>query len=136
NHGTVWAIAFAPSGKQVAYGAEDGSVWVWDLGGKAAPRRLGFHDGEGLNYVRLVKYTGDGQLLTVAENGQAVRWQNFGAGEKPVKKELFRFEAPKLYRVALSPDGQWLAGTSDAAGFRFTEVRSLDGRQQKKFRLP
>src|SRR5262249_53664471 len=45
-HGTVWAMAFAPSGKQVAYGAQDGTVWVWDLRAdkEAEPRLVGRHD--------------------------------------------------------------------------------------------
>ena len=32
NVGAFWAAAFAPSGKRVAFGGGDGSVWLWDLG--------------------------------------------------------------------------------------------------------
>ena len=38
----LFAVAFAPDGKHVALGAEDGAVWLWDLhgAGKEAVRQV------------------------------------------------------------------------------------------------
>jgi WD40 repeat protein len=67
----VMALAFAPSGKRLAYGTADGSVWLWDF---SRNRRLGKHKGKGtFNRVRLVHFLGEDRLLSVAEDGTVVR---------------------------------------------------------------
>jgi WD40 repeat protein len=142
-HGTIWAMAYAPKREQIAYGGQDGSVWVWDLtpGKQTEPRQLGKHDtmkkGIGYNYVRHVAYLGGDRLVSVSQNGQVMQWDNLAPGASPKAKELFRFTTPAVHRVALSPDQGWLAGASDAAGYRMVEMRSLpDGRQKKELNLP
>ncbi|HYT94203.1 MAG TPA: hypothetical protein VEL76_36135 [Gemmataceae bacterium] len=148
--GTVWSMAFSPSGKQVAYGCQDGSVWVWDVedGRKAEPRRLGVqkvdeersakHLGGKLNYVYFLHYLDARTLVSVGWHGQVCRWNIPPPGAEATPQVMFKFETPALYHgIALSPNGRWLAGVSDAGGFRFVELRSYpDGRQSQKVLLP
>ncbi|MBV9122017.1 MAG: hypothetical protein JO112_01495 [Planctomycetes bacterium] len=129
NHGgtlptsaTVWSLAFAPSGDQVAIGCDDGSVWLWDLNrkGKDGFRRLGKHPGaEGFDYVRLVQFRDEGRVLSVAEDGQVVEWDARRTNAAPTVLFYFTLPqsppgAPKLARVVMSPDRQWLAAAVEA----------------------
>src|SRR5262249_18832222 len=93
-HGTNWAIAYAPSGKQVAYGSQFGMIWVWDLadGAPAEPRLLGRHDGPEYTYVRAMHYLDEHHLLSVAETGQVLLWDVPGPDAKAARRELFRFK--------------------------------------------
>lgn len=129
----VMAIAFAPSGSQVAYGTADGSVWLWDLQGAPGKnnRRLGRHAGDAtFNRVRLVAFLADGRLISADENGQVLRWDT-APGSAP--SELIRFDVGHtLFRVVLSPDRQWLAA---AAKGPLIAVRSLDGRRANDITL-
>jgi WD40 repeat protein len=116
---TIRAAAFAPSGKRVALGASDGSVWVWDFKDNPKddvrpPRQLGKHDakGEKHNFVRLLHFLGDSddRLLSVAElDGDVLEWD--GSAKKPGKpKVMTTLEAEKgLFRVEISPDEKQLA---------------------------
>ncbi len=138
--GAVWAIAFAPGGDRVAFGGSDGSVWLWDLRGKAV-RYVGRHPGrdDALDEVRLVKFTGTDRLLTVAADGLVLEWDLAAAAAAP--RELFRFESVKnLVCAALDPAGRWLAagGQALAEGQRasLVELCSPDGSRRKTLALP
>src|SRR5437588_3112956 len=99
-------MAFAPSGKQVAYGTEDGGVWLWDLQAdpKAEPRKLGQFvrgDHPGSDYVRLVRYVPQkGWLLAVGNNGQVLLWTATALSKGAEPQNWFKFHTPLLYRVA------------------------------------
>jgi WD40 repeat protein len=138
NHGTIWAMAFAPSGKQVAFGEQDGSVWVWDFDDAKSPepRLVGKHAGNGLNFVRVVHYSADQQLISAAENGEVLQWQIPAHGQDASPPTtLFRFASPKVFSFALSADGQRLAAGSDV--YELVEVIDLPrARNHKQYRLP
>jgi WD40 repeat protein len=135
--GTIWALAFAPGGKQVAYGADDGTVWTWDLDPQREQpaRLLGQHLGPDQrgSKARLVTYLTAGQVASVAQNGQVMLWDlkaDQGAG-----KELFRFsDAAPLSQVVLSPDRKWLAAAVES---NRVWLRSFpDGKMAKQIALP
>ncbi|MBV9124778.1 MAG: WD40 repeat domain-containing protein, partial [Planctomycetes bacterium] len=138
---TVWSLAFAPSGDQVAIGCDDGSVWLWDLNrkGKDGFRRLGKHPGaEGFDYVRLVQFRDEGQVLSVAEDGQVVEWDARRTNAAPAV--LFHFTlpqsskgTPKLARVVMSPDRKWLAAAVEA---NRVVLQSVDGKHSRDIVLP
>src|SRR5262249_2668918 len=137
---TIWAVTFDPSGKQVAYGADDGSVWLWDVE-KPYARRLGSHASqERFNYVRLVAFLGPDRLISVARAGQVLEWDV--SAEKPTPRLLLQFDHPKVFHAVLSPDHKWLGvlvGTrtlEEGAIARRVEVRSLDGQHKEVFDLP
>src|SRR5450432_269453 len=75
------ALAFAPGGKQLAYGDDDGRIWLWNYqlgdGEKAVPQpqatQVGSH---GIrpgttNRIRLLHFFDNSKLLSVAEDGHA-----------------------------------------------------------------
>jgi WD40 repeat protein/uncharacterized caspase-like protein len=128
---SIWALAFSPSGGRVAFGTDKGGIWVWNLKCRRLNdvHLLGKHSDRGagrLNYVRLVAFTAENQVLSVAEDGRALRWDIGQEGAGP--EEVCTFKTPNLYCVALSPDHKWLA----AGGMMWeVELRSLDGDEPK-----
>jgi WD40 repeat protein len=130
NFYAVRAVAFAPSGDQVAYGTTDGSVWLWDF---KTNHLLGKHKGKAVfNRVRLVHFLDDKRLLSVAESGEVLRWDLAASPPTPTALAPVRVEDYSCYRATLSPDGRWLAA---AAKGPVVAVRSLDGKQRKDIRL-
>jgi WD40 repeat protein len=129
-NGEVMALTFAPSGTRVAFGAADGSVWVWDFvagedGKVAAPRRLGGHaSDEKINRVRMVHFTGENSLLSAAEfGGDLLSWDAAADNPKP-KSVLHMKGVGGLFRAELSPDEKWLAA---AAYGSKVELFAVDG---------
>src|SRR5439155_6384095 len=51
-------------------------------------------------------------------------------------QQLFRFDIPAVFRAAVSPDGKWLAASSESPGHRYVELRSLPDGVQKKIETP
>jgi WD40 repeat protein len=137
---TVWSLAFSPSGNHLTYGTHEGGVWLWDLTSRKAndTRLLGKHPSKGsrFNYVRLVAFLSEKQLLSIAENGEVLRWNLSSLAAPPTL--LFRFEKlPNLRDVVISRDHKWLAGISkrpEKGKTAAIELRSLDGRQSKEIR--
>jgi WD40 repeat protein len=135
NRHVTMSLAFSPSGKRLAIGKQDGSVWLWDLT-NGRIRRLGWHRdpdrlGPNQNWVRLVVFQDENRLLSAARDGTVVRW-NVGESA-PGAEEVLRFSIPRLYRVALSPDGRWLVAGGEKEGI---EMRALDDQRTRTFSLP
>jgi WD40 repeat protein len=137
--GSIWAIAFSPSGDQVACGTGTGSVWVWDWKKGAQPVLVGQHaspKGSDFNYVRFLTYH-EKQLVSADEHGGVYRWDlanpkasgtgkiwTFSNIDKP--DMMIRF-------FAMSPDAKWLAA---ALEFNEVEIRSMtDGKVKKTIAL-
>jgi WD40 repeat protein len=133
-HGTVWSMDFAPSGREVAYGGQDGSVWVWGLraGKPTRPCLVAQHKGGPYNFTRLVKYLGPSSVLSVSDSGH-VLLTHVPAEGAPTPRPLFRFKTPAVYRAVASPDDRWLAAVSNAAGLPFVELRSLPGGEKARY---
>src|SRR5436190_286177 len=58
--GVVRAVAFAPDGKTLASGGDDGTVRLWDVAARSQVRELTGHTGK----VRAVAFAGSGVLAS------------------------------------------------------------------------
>ena len=128
---TIWAITFSDRGDRIAYGTDDGNVWLWEPAQKEprkALRRLGQHPpvSSGTNKVRLVRFRGDDSVLSVAEDGWVMLWDTRRDGAEPAKQ--FRFEsATNLVAVAHDKQHQRLAAVGQRKNARTVEIRGFDG---------
>jgi WD40 repeat protein len=136
NFYAVTALAFAPSGKRLAYGTADGSVWVWDF---KTSRRAGKHRGlkragklEAINEVRFLRFTDETHLLSVAANRDVVRWDLAALPAAGTLVEGLLDSPHSVFRATLSPDGKWLAAATKGPDVL---LRSLDGKGKKDIRL-
>jgi WD40 repeat protein len=142
NDQAIWSLTFAPSGTQVVFGTDDGSVWLWDLAGGQGShlRKLGRHGGRnGVNRVCLVAFVGATGLVSAATDGTVLEWDTARPDEPPTA--LFRFALPRVFQVVLSSDHRWLAagGENHKAHVESetrVEVASLDGRERIPIELP
>lgn len=124
NSAVIRSLAFAPSGKQIAFGTEYGGVWVWDIS-KNHGRRLDPPPARNEeNRVRLVAFRDENTLLSVTEKGQAMQW-DLPTGKGSPFLDLKVPGDRKLFRVILSPNGKWLAGGCQGP---VIVLRSLDGK--------
>ena len=120
----------SPNGKQVAFSTDDGKdrvVWIYDLDGKSAVRRLTFGGKNGFPI-----YSADGKRIIFSsdrDGGSALFWQaadGSGTPERLTKPVVGRdFQHPE----AVSPDGRVL--TLDKAGNSIW-VLELDGDRTPK----
>ncbi len=134
---TIWALAFSPSGKQVAIGAADGRIFVWEPGTEQSFQLLGTHPGgtRGPNIVRFVHFAGENELLSVAADGHVLEWNV--AQRK--SRQRFRFDERELFGVVLDPSGKWLAAfsaTPSKMSEARVEIRSLQGENGPTIKLP
>ncbi len=132
---TVWAMAFAPSGRRLVYGGGDGSVWAWEPGA-GKPLRLGVHpgrDGGTFNPVRLVVFTGENEVLTVAADGWACGWD---ARRPSAADKRFRFDVINMAAAAVDPRKRWVAAVGQDRNARLVEVRSVATGRGKRMWVP
>jgi WD40 repeat protein len=130
----VWSLAASPAGDQVAWGADDGTVWVWDLASGKAGWLGGplpsWEERKPFRRVHLLTYVGNRRLVSCARDGRVLEWDTARPEAKP--RRLFEFDAKALGGVAqavLSSDQKWVAARGDS---RRIEVRSFpDGREEK-----
>src|SRR5262249_44753149 len=106
NREGTWALAFSPSGQQLAIGKEDGSIWLWNLQSnrKDDVRKLGSHSNPKqltANRVRLVAFLDEKRVVSVARDATVMRW-DLRPGGKPGL--LFRFDLPAVFQAAFSPE--------------------------------
>jgi WD40 repeat protein len=128
---TIWAISFSPLGGRIAYGTDDGNVWLWEPDQpdpRKALRRLGNHapTSGSTNKVRLIMFLDDERVVTVAEDGFVHQWDTRRDGAEPTP--LFRFEtATNLVAVAYDRKHQRFAAAGQRRNARAIEIRGLDG---------
>ncbi len=102
----VHAVAFDPSGRRLASGCQDGSVWFWDVGTQKGWSAAEQHT----HSVRSVAFSPDGRLLASAGDDRLVRLWDPDNGR--LVRTLRRHSAA-LRCVAFSPDGKTLAAAGD-----------------------
>ena len=94
----------SPDGKRIAFGSDDGTIWIYDLSGASAVRRLTF-DGQGNN--RFPVWSADSHRVTFQsdrEKDLGIFWQladGAGAAERLVTAEPETACIPEAW----SPDG-------------------------------
>jgi WD40 repeat protein len=123
---TVWALAFSPSGKQVAVGALNGDIWLWPW--EVQPTKLTKLGSHGSN-ARHLRFTDEDTLISIAADGPAIEWHR---GEK--RREIPLFRVNHREQVVASADGQWLACVSRNREVPL-EVVSADGQSHFAPRL-
>lgn len=133
------ALTFAPNGKQILYGDDDGRIWQWSfqlgdgekrvaqpqatLVGKHAPRP------GSTNRVRLLHFIDNGKVLSVAEDGHALVWDL----AKPGNPEELDWPRPReVLSAIVSNDNRWLVATSQSPDNQeHFRVSVLDVKQKK-----
>src|SRR5262249_44508773 len=114
----VWQAVFDPGNRYVVYGTEDGSLWRWEFAAKKQNQvlRIGDAATEKCNRTRLIAFTDDDHFLSVAMDGDVLRWDLVRPAEGP--KRLGRFqlaekEGLSLFQVVISRDKHWLAAVGE-----------------------
>jgi hypothetical protein len=96
----VQCAAFAPDGKTLAAGSQDGSVRIWELATGKTVQLLAGHPG----YVLSVAFAADGKTLAAGS------WLTVRLWELVSGRERGRLDGQQgdVFSLALSPDGQML----------------------------
>jgi WD40 repeat protein len=102
------SIAFAPDGKQLAVGHNDGPLQLWDTETGKLVSTLVTDGGS----IDAVAFSSDGKRLAVADNEEVTVWNV--VTRKRVRSFEFD-EANEIPCVAFSPDGKWLAAGSSTS---------------------
>ena len=110
--GSVAAVAFSPDGQMVASLSD--RVYLWSVADGMLQRSFGA--GQGLDLA----FSPDGEMLVVGQAGTASVWR---AGDGSPVRELE--QSYSLYDVAISHDGQTIAGSNNQANVVFW--RTQDG---------
>ncbi|MBL8799284.1 MAG: hypothetical protein JNM56_35690 [Planctomycetia bacterium] len=134
----VWALAFSPSGKRVAFGKGDGQIGVWELNAESPKDliRLGKHqrkDGKPDNKVRLVTFIDENHLLSVAEDGLLLEWDVTRPNVPPQQRCDFGMQ--HLWQARRSTNGQTIGVVSQLDANK-AAVYTVASRTQKPVSLP
>jgi serine/threonine-protein kinase len=121
NRDPVWA----PDGKHIAYDSRDGLYWIRG-DGAGEPRRLL----ESKDNALAFSFSPDGRRLAFSENADL--WTlpldlTDPENPKPGKPEPFLKTAAAESQGMFSPDGRWIAYTSDETGRQEVFVRPFPG---------
>jgi RNA polymerase sigma factor (sigma-70 family) len=111
----IEVVQYAPDGKLIASGSQDGSVRLWDAATGREVRRLEAKDG----MVYAMAFAPDGKTIAAGGKRKAVHLWDVATG-----RELRSFDNPGgfILRLAFSPDGKLLA----TRGMEEKEVRLWD----------
>ena len=109
NYYAVWSLAYAPSGKKLAFGTGDGSVFIWDF---KEWHWCGCHvakpNADRINRVLFLKFTDENTILSVAKDGSVSQWDVGGDEVQRTKLPSLTTGNQTLIHAELSADGQWL----------------------------
>ena len=97
----VNCVTYSPDGRRIVSGSDDGTIRVWNPENGAELSILHGHEGA----VTSVVYSPDGQRIASADCRASRLWDAETAAELAVLRGYAC--------VAFSPNGQWLAGTSE-----------------------
>ncbi len=107
--GIVFSVSFSPDGRSLASCGRDRTTRLWDVGTGRELLAVNEHAGD----AKGVTFSQDGRrLFTAGADGRSVKVWDAGTGQLILS---LRGEAG-VGCVAVSPDGQWLAGGGQGKG--------------------
>ncbi len=113
----IWSLAFSPDGRILASGGDiqDPTLRLWDVPSRRSRAVLRMHGSS----VACVAFTPDGQRLVAGS------WKELVCVDPSTGAELWRLNEPGP-RVAISPDGRWMAvtGKPNPLSLRLVELAS------------
>ena len=112
---------WTPDGARIVYEG-DGALFAVSADGAGQPERIG---PRGHHHAHA--WTPSGDLIAASISGEQVRLVEFAAAPDSEAREIFPSPANEGFSAALSPDGRWLAYTSDATGSLEVWVRPYAG---------
>lgn len=128
-----WVVAHSPDGRTMAVGADDMTVWLYDVTGDRPKEKKVLRIDNTTFGVKQLFFTPDGRRLILGTGAGAVRLWDVQADEP---RELAAFDGPSdtfLLPMALAPDGSTLAVARgktvhllDVVGDGFAEWMKLD----------
>jgi len=109
------AVAFNPSGQELATGDENGVVLIWDVGRRRVTRTLRGHT----KAITGLAFSPGGQVLASSSEDGSVRLWNAQTGDE---SGLLAGHDGKVHALAFSPDGRRLASTGADRTVRLWDV--------------
>jgi WD40 repeat protein len=102
HHGAVFAVTFAPGGRTLATGCQDGNVRIWEAATGRLLRTLHGHQGE----VLAVAFAADGKLLASGGTDHTIRLWDPATGRQVRRLDGCRGDVTAL---TFASDGKTLA---------------------------
>lgn len=99
----VFVVDYSPDGKNVASGAWDNTIRIWDVNAGKEVKKLKGHT----SYVSGLSYSPDGGTLASSSNDNTIRIWNTASGNEFKKME---FPVGIGNKVVISPDGEHVFG--------------------------
>ncbi len=121
DEGDAASPLWTPDGARIVYEG-DGSLYSVSADGAGQPERVGPR-----GHYHAHAWAPNGNLIAASISGEQVRLVEFAAAPDSEAREMFPSPANEGFSAALSPDGRWLAYTSDATGALEVWVRPYAG---------
>jgi WD40 repeat protein len=117
-HDEPWALSFAPGGKTLAVGCEDGDIVLWDWASKKETRRLKGHD----MAPNAIAFLPDGKTLLSAGGGdQTIRRWDVETGKSSVASIK---QPAQFLSMAFSPDRKTVASGDKDGGVKLWDAQT------------
>ena len=109
NDAPIYTAKFSPDGKMIAFGAYDGSIYLFEINGKPIAQLIGLK----VKSVREVSFSPDGKRIASIGEGKSIRIWDIAT-----KKLITKIYAHQddILRVSFHPDGKMLVtGSKDGS---------------------